>query len=157
MRPSTQTSSNPQSDFIRAGRGDATRWASTYLISRQLDSDSSPTQHGIPVYVFRLSSLSGTLQKELNAVPEERRYQRMCVLCSLPLIPPTDAWPLTVSPSGSLCLASPFRCALPFPIPLLSHHHLMRPLPPLHLHHHRHRHRSSRRRRSSTSAVSPLA
>jgi hypothetical protein len=61
---------------------------------RQLDSDgSTPSQHGIPVYVFRLASLTGTLQKELNAVPEERRYQRMCVLCFLSLIPPTDAWP----------------------------------------------------------------
>src|ERR1700761_4938269 len=81
MRPLTQTSSNPQSDFIRAGRGDATRWASMYLISRQLDSDS--TQSGIPVYVFRLASLTGTLQKELNAIPEERRYQRMYVLSFL--------------------------------------------------------------------------
>jgi hypothetical protein len=36
-------------------------------------------QHGIPVYVFRLASLAGSLQKELNAVPEDRRYQRMCV------------------------------------------------------------------------------
>jgi hypothetical protein len=50
-------------------------------------------KNGIPVYVFRLASLTGTLQKELNAVPEERRYQRMCVLCPLPLISSTDVWP----------------------------------------------------------------
>lgn len=37
------------------------------------------SQHGIPVYVFRLASLTGSLQKELNAVPEDRRYKRMCV------------------------------------------------------------------------------
>lgn len=36
-------------------------------------------QHGIPVYVFRLASLTGPLLKELNAVQEGRRYQRMCV------------------------------------------------------------------------------
>lgn len=64
-----------------------------YLISRQLDSNGTPTQNGIPVYVFRLASLTGTLQKELNAIPEERRYQRMCVLSSLPLIPSIDVWP----------------------------------------------------------------
>ncbi|KAI9443069.1 CRAL-TRIO domain-containing protein [Lactarius indigo] len=80
MQPSTRTNSNPQSDSIPAGRDDATKWASTYLISRQLDSNNSLTQHGIPVYVFRLASLSGTLQKELNAIPEERRYQRIVAL-----------------------------------------------------------------------------
>jgi hypothetical protein len=42
------------------------------------------TQHGIPVYVFRLASLAGPLQQELNAVPEDRRYQRMCVSSDLP-------------------------------------------------------------------------
>ena len=37
------------------------------------------SQHGIPVYVFRLASFNGSLQKELNAIPEDRRHQRMCV------------------------------------------------------------------------------
>lgn len=64
-----------------------------YLIFRHFDSDGTPTQNGIPVYVFRLASLTGTLQKELNAIPEERRYQRMYVLCSLPLFPSRDTSP----------------------------------------------------------------
>ncbi|KAI0246368.1 CRAL-TRIO domain-containing protein [Lactifluus subvellereus] len=37
-------------------------------------------KNGIPVYVFRLASLAGPLQKELYAVPEERRYQRIVAL-----------------------------------------------------------------------------
>ncbi|KAN0118395.1 CRAL-TRIO domain containing protein [Russula decolorans] len=37
-------------------------------------------KHGIPVYIFRLASLTGPLQKELNAVPEGRRYQRIVAL-----------------------------------------------------------------------------
>ncbi|KAI0265711.1 CRAL-TRIO domain-containing protein, partial [Gloeopeniophorella convolvens] len=35
---------------------------------------------GFPVYVFRLAALAGPLQKELNAVPEARRYQRIVAL-----------------------------------------------------------------------------
>ncbi|KAH9960087.1 CRAL-TRIO domain-containing protein, partial [Russula dissimulans] len=37
-------------------------------------------EDGMPVYVFHLASISGPLQKELNAVPEERRYQRIIAL-----------------------------------------------------------------------------
>ncbi|KAA1473730.1 CRAL/TRIO domain-containing protein [Dentipellis sp. KUC8613] len=37
-------------------------------------------KHGVPVYVFRLASLTGPMQKELNAVPVERRYQRIVAL-----------------------------------------------------------------------------
>jgi CRAL/TRIO domain len=36
-------------------------------------------QQGVPVFVFRLASLTGPLQKELNAIPEDRRYKRMYV------------------------------------------------------------------------------
>ena len=152
MRTLTQTSSNPQSDFIRAGRGDATRWASMYLISRQLDSDS--TQSGIPVYVFRLASLTGTLQKELNAIPEERRYQRMYVLSFLDSFHRRMA--PTVLPSGSLCLALLSHYALPCPIFPLPRYYLRPPL--LRRLHHQRRHLPSlRRRRSSTSTVSRLA
>jgi hypothetical protein len=111
-------------------------------IPRQLDLDSM--QNGIPVYVFRLASLTGTLQKELNAIPEERRYQRMYVLCFLDSFHRRIA--PTVSPSGSLCLASLSRYALPFPISPLSHHHLMRPHP-LHRLHHQRRHLLSLRQR----------
>ncbi|KAH9971986.1 CRAL/TRIO domain-containing protein [Lactifluus volemus] len=35
---------------------------------------------GMPVYVFRLASLTGSRQKELNAVPEERRLPRIIAL-----------------------------------------------------------------------------
>lgn len=37
---------------------------------------------GHPVYVYRLASL-GPIQKELNQVPEQRRYQRICALYEL--------------------------------------------------------------------------
>ncbi|KAF8477977.1 CRAL-TRIO domain-containing protein, partial [Russula ochroleuca] len=37
-------------------------------------------KHGIPIYIFRLASLSGSLQKELNGVPEDRRHQRIVAL-----------------------------------------------------------------------------
>lgn len=33
-------------------------------------------QNGLPIYVYRLASLA-PIQKELNQVPSERRYQRM--------------------------------------------------------------------------------
>ncbi|KAI0700073.1 CRAL/TRIO domain-containing protein [Cytidiella melzeri] len=37
-------------------------------------------KNGLPVYVFRLASLDSTLQKELNKVPAERRYERIVAL-----------------------------------------------------------------------------
>jgi len=37
-------------------------------------------KNGLPLYVYRLASLDSTLQKELNAVPHERRYQRIVAL-----------------------------------------------------------------------------
>ncbi|KAJ3559314.1 hypothetical protein NM688_g423 [Phlebia brevispora] len=37
-------------------------------------------KNGLPVYVFRIGALDGPLQKELNKVPPERRYQRIVVL-----------------------------------------------------------------------------
>lgn len=118
------------------------------------------TQHGIPVYVFRLASLTGSLQKELYAVPEDRRHQRMCVSRPFPLIFPTANAHMptklisTVSPSGSLCLALPSpsvppSLTLPRPRP---HRPVVHPLPNL-----SHLYRLSRQRpRSLTSAVSPL-
>lgn len=36
-------------------------------------------KNGLPVYVYRLASLQGELQKELGTIPPERRYQRMSV------------------------------------------------------------------------------
>src|SRR5258708_7486465 len=33
----------------------------------------------MPVYIYHLASMDSAIQKELNAVPPERRYQRMCV------------------------------------------------------------------------------
>ncbi|KIP03736.1 hypothetical protein PHLGIDRAFT_110447 [Phlebiopsis gigantea 11061_1 CR5-6] len=37
-------------------------------------------KNGLPVYVYRLGSLDSNLQKELNAVTTERRYQRIVAL-----------------------------------------------------------------------------
>ncbi|KAI0770450.1 CRAL/TRIO domain-containing protein [Fomes fomentarius] len=37
-------------------------------------------KNGLPLYVYRLASLTPTLQKELNSVPSERRYQRLIAL-----------------------------------------------------------------------------
>lgn len=37
-------------------------------------------KNGLPVYVYRLGSLDNGLQKELNSVPPERRYQRIVAL-----------------------------------------------------------------------------
>ncbi|KAI0088474.1 CRAL/TRIO domain-containing protein [Irpex rosettiformis] len=37
-------------------------------------------KNGLPVYVYRLASLDTQLQKELNQIPTERRYQRIVVL-----------------------------------------------------------------------------
>ncbi|KAJ6511963.1 CRAL/TRIO domain-containing protein [Mycena vitilis] len=37
-------------------------------------------KNGMPVYVYHLASLNGAIQKELNAVPPERRYQRIIAL-----------------------------------------------------------------------------
>ena len=104
------------------------------------------TQHGIPVYVFRLASLTGALQKELNSIPEDRRYQRMCVSLISPItkhLMPTHS----ASPSRSSCPA------LSFPsVPLYPTHPLPRPLrPQVHLYH-----LSPQRLRLLTLAVSHL-
>lgn len=40
-------------------------------------------RHGLPVYVYRLASLQGPLQKELGTIPPERRYQRIVTLYEL--------------------------------------------------------------------------
>lgn len=77
------------------------------------------TQHGIPVYVFRLASLNGSLQKELNAIPEDRRHQRMCVFS--PFLPcPTPPPHADSTHSNSVALwefmsrfTLPFCSALP--------------------------------------------
>ncbi|KAH8077045.1 CRAL/TRIO domain-containing protein [Cristinia sonorae] len=37
-------------------------------------------KNGLPVYVYRLASLNGSVQKELNQVSAERRYQRIIAL-----------------------------------------------------------------------------
>ncbi|KAI0688840.1 CRAL/TRIO domain-containing protein [Earliella scabrosa] len=37
-------------------------------------------KNGLPVYVYRIASLTPPLQKELSAVPPERRYQRLIAL-----------------------------------------------------------------------------
>ncbi|KAJ7081354.1 CRAL/TRIO domain-containing protein [Mycena belliarum] len=37
-------------------------------------------KNGMPVYVYHLASLDSAVQKELNAVPAERRYQRIIAL-----------------------------------------------------------------------------
>ncbi|KAK7676368.1 hypothetical protein QCA50_020672 [Cerrena zonata] len=37
-------------------------------------------KNGLPVYVYRLASLQGALQKELGTIPAERRYQRIVSL-----------------------------------------------------------------------------
>ncbi|KAJ7750957.1 CRAL/TRIO domain-containing protein [Mycena maculata] len=37
-------------------------------------------KNGMPVYVYHLASLNSAIQKELNAVPPERRYQRIIAL-----------------------------------------------------------------------------
>ncbi|KAI0785194.1 CRAL/TRIO domain-containing protein [Abortiporus biennis] len=37
-------------------------------------------KNGLPVYVYRLASLKGDIQTELNATPPERRYQRIIAL-----------------------------------------------------------------------------
>ncbi|KAI0643093.1 CRAL/TRIO domain-containing protein [Trametes meyenii] len=37
-------------------------------------------KNGLPVYVYRIASLAGPLQKELNSVSPERRYQRIVAL-----------------------------------------------------------------------------
>ncbi|KAI0292380.1 CRAL/TRIO domain-containing protein [Russula brevipes] len=80
-------------------------------------------RHGIPVYVFRLASLAGPLQKELNTVPEERRYQRIIALwefMSRFTLPFCSALPHP-DPSSS----APAASALPSSFPLLQ------PSPPI--------------------------
>ncbi|KAH8979901.1 CRAL-TRIO domain-containing protein [Lactarius akahatsu] len=75
-------------------------------------------KHGIPVYIFRLASLSGTLQKELNATPEERRYQRIVALWefmsrfTLPLCSALPHSPLVPSSPDA---PSPVTSSLPSP------------------------------------------
>ncbi|KAI0274283.1 CRAL-TRIO domain-containing protein [Russula aff. rugulosa BPL654] len=72
-------------------------------------------KHGIPVYVFRLASLAGSLQKELNAVPEDRRYQRIVALwefMSRFTFPFCSALPHPSSPPSSSTESSP---TLPLP------------------------------------------
>jgi hypothetical protein len=65
----------------------------------------------LPVYVYRIGSLDGTLQKELNNVPPERRYQRMYVhIC------PTGANPLTRLPRVAL-----YEVMTRFVLPLCSY------------------------------------
>ena len=148
-------SSNPQSDFIRAGRGDVTRWASMYLISRQLDSHSHAEWHTclrLPPSILGRDTSEGA-QRHPRGAPLSAH---VCPLFPFP-DPSHRRMAPTVSLSGSLCLASPSRYAPHFPIPLLSHRHLMRPPPLLRLHHRQRRYiLSLRRRQSSTSAVYPL-
>ncbi|KAI0345696.1 CRAL/TRIO domain-containing protein [Trametopsis cervina] len=40
-------------------------------------------KNGLPLYVYRIGSLDSKMQKDLNAVPSERRYQRILVLQEL--------------------------------------------------------------------------
>lgn len=40
-------------------------------------TDPPAVQNGLPVYVYRLTSLTGPAKQALDAVPPERRYQRM--------------------------------------------------------------------------------
>ncbi|KAF8272637.1 CRAL-TRIO domain-containing protein [Lactarius quietus] len=74
-------------------------------------------KNGIPVYVFRLASLTGPLQKELNAIPEERRYQRIVALWefmssfTLPLCSALPHSPLI--PSSPDASTSTFSSSLP--------------------------------------------
>ncbi|KAJ6584648.1 CRAL/TRIO domain-containing protein [Mycena capillaripes] len=37
-------------------------------------------KNGMPIYVYHLASMNSAIQKELNAVPAERRYQRIIAL-----------------------------------------------------------------------------
>jgi hypothetical protein len=112
------------SDELESARRFYPRWTgrrdkvSLNLCPCLLTIQRSHTQHGIPVYIFRLASLTGPLQKDLNAVPEGRRYQRMCV-SDLPdhqCLIPTPLRPTTLaSPSGSSCAALPFPSVPPSP------------------------------------------
>src|SRR6266850_2218888 len=116
-------------------------------------------QQGVPVYVFRLASLAGPLQKELNAIPEDRRYKRMCVLPSpVPFLISRrpSHFSQTVSRSTSSCSTSASPSVPPYLalLPPLRHHRVRpRPRPP----NHTHRHPSRRRCRLWTSSASPLA
>ncbi|TFY83171.1 hypothetical protein EWM64_g833 [Hericium alpestre] len=56
-------------------------------------------KHGVPVYVFRLASLDSPMQKELNAIPVERRYQRIVAL-----------WEFMSRFTLPLCGALPHHC-----------------------------------------------
>lgn len=102
----------------------STRQGERVNLSKWVYNTTLHTQHGIPVYVFRLASLTGALQKELDSIPEVRRYQRMCVSLISPItkrLMPTHL----ASPSRSSCPA------LSFPsVPLYPTHPLPRPLRP---------------------------
>ncbi|KAF7299346.1 Sec14 cytosolic factor [Mycena indigotica] len=61
-------------------------------------------KNGMPIYVYRIASLDSALQKELHAVPPERRFQRIIALYeymlrfSLPLcthLPHSTSTPIT--------------------------------------------------------------
>jgi hypothetical protein len=62
-------------------------------------------RHGIPVYVYRLASLNSQAQKELSAVSEERRYERLValyetmlrVVCPLVSAIPSPVYPMPIS------------------------------------------------------------
>lgn len=58
------------------GRRDKVRLA--FLLNRRDQIDKKP-QQGLPVYVYPIASLVGPVQRDLEAISPERRYQRMCV------------------------------------------------------------------------------
>ncbi|RDB15322.1 Sec14 cytosolic factor [Hypsizygus marmoreus] len=80
-------------------------------------------KNGRPVYVYHLASLA-PIQKDLDAVPADRRYQRMCVYIYLlhPSTPPPH--PLTRTPHPSVAL---YEYMSRFAFPLCTH--LPRPHP----------------------------
>ncbi|KAI0051084.1 CRAL/TRIO domain-containing protein [Auriscalpium vulgare] len=62
-------------------------------------------KQGVPVYVYRLASLTGDMAKELNNTPIERRYQRIVAL-----------WEFMSNFTLPLCSALPHAGALGGPI-----------------------------------------
>ena len=75
MPLSRRKNSNRQRGFILDGLADVIRRVA-YTVD--VKSVLIPTlKNGLPVYVYRLASLQGALQKELGTIPAERRYQRM--------------------------------------------------------------------------------
>lgn len=67
------------------GRRDKVRFSTIYNMYTSDENICVCMQNGLPVYVYRLASLA-PIQKELNQVPPERRYQRMYVLIWLWLV-----------------------------------------------------------------------